>query len=120
MLKDNFRPDRRRLHADSLLSLIIRTARKCKDDTAADPHLFEQELYDRLSAALNNHGAEIISDYDRQQYGLPPRGPDGWTDEEIIALEKKRLEALMNQPPISGEALLNSPATESAPRTEIS
>ena len=37
---------------------------------------------------------EIVSDFDRQQYGLTPRGPDGWTMEEIVELEKRRLELM--------------------------
>ncbi len=94
MIKDNFRHDRRRMRADALMNLIIRTALECKEDTTEDPHRFEQELYERLGAELNKYGAEIISDSDRAQYGLSPRGPDGWTAEEITALEQKRLEAL--------------------------
>jgi len=53
-------------------------------------------LYDRLEEA----GAEIISDYTRELAGLPPRGPDGWTFEEIIELEKRRLEIMMKPPTI--------------------
>jgi hypothetical protein len=47
-----------------------------------------------LRNVLNEEGVEIITDYTRQEMGLPPLGPDGWTIEEIIALEQKRLEML--------------------------
>lgn len=60
-----------------------------------------RDLQYELMEALERHGAEIVSDFDRQEYGLPPRGPDGWTMEEIVALEKRRLEVMLApMPPI--------------------
>lgn len=48
-------------------------------------------LYDEFSKV----GAEIISDFTRQQLGLPPRGPDGWTQEEIKAYETRLLHTML-------------------------
>lgn len=58
-----------------------------------------REVYNTLVDALMDEGVEVLTDYDRQQYGLPPRGPDGWTAEEIVALEKHRLDVLMRPLP---------------------
>jgi hypothetical protein len=41
---------------------------------------------------------EVVTDYTRQEAGLPPRDGKGWTMEELVALERKRLE-LMSAPP---------------------
>ena len=49
---------------------------------------------DCLTDLLMEKGLEVISDYDREQAGLPRRGPDGWTADELVALEKSRLEML--------------------------
>jgi hypothetical protein len=65
---------------------------------AIDPYLdrdaSRRDIYEALMKLFHQEGVEVLSDYDRQQYGLPPRGPDGWTVEEIVALEEKRLEML--------------------------
>ena len=53
-----------------------------------------RDLHYELLEAMERHGAEIVSDFDRQEFGLPPRGPDGWTMEEIVALEQRRMEML--------------------------
>ncbi len=43
-------------------------------------------------------GSEIVTDADRQICGLPPRGPDGWTLEEIVELERRRHEIMYDTP----------------------
>jgi hypothetical protein len=76
----------------SLMAQIMQIVGKyIPDDRERD---LERDLYYELQEALEKAGAEIISDFDRQQYGLPPRGPDGWTMEEIVELEKRRLEMM--------------------------
>lgn len=67
--------------------------------SAVCPHLSEEhdaarDVYYALVDMFTRDGIEVLSDYDRQAAGLPPRGPDGWTMEEIVELEKRRLEAL--------------------------
>ena len=51
-------------------------------------------IHDAITGFLAEVGAEIVTDRDRSEAGLPPRGPDGWTVEELIALERRRTEAL--------------------------
>lgn len=73
------------------------------------------KIYDALIAADQEHrslprfvenalletfmtkGIDIVSDYERQEYGLPPRDEYGYTLEELHALEEKKLE-LMRRP----------------------
>lgn len=92
------RTDRRRLRAAALTGFIIHTVAKyvCDCDRMHKPL---RDLGDELFAGLHKEGAQIVSDYDREIAGLPPRGPDGWTTEELIALEKRHMELLMS--PIS-------------------
>jgi hypothetical protein len=86
------RADKRRMRAMALTSLIMQIVGKyVPRDQERD---CMRDLSYELQEALEKAGAEIVSDYDRQQYGLPARGPDGWTMEEIIALEKRRLEIM--------------------------
>ncbi|TGP93814.1 MULTISPECIES: hypothetical protein [unclassified Mesorhizobium] len=60
------------------------------------PHNCQHEAFDRMLNVFHQHGVEIITDRDRRDMGLPPRGPDGWTAEEIFVLEQLRLDAMMN------------------------
>ena len=86
------RIDRRRLRAMALTAQIMQIVGKhVPRDRERD---CMRDLTYELQEALENAGAEIISDFDRQQYGMSPRGPDGWTMEEIIELEKRRLEVM--------------------------
>jgi hypothetical protein len=64
-------------------------------------HLYEdrdrdtlRDVHEILMQEFMAQGVEVLTDYDREQYGLPPRGPDGWTMEELLALERRRLEIL--------------------------
>jgi hypothetical protein len=78
----------RRQRADVVMNEILHAIRPFVDRDA------EESIYHALRERLEEHGAEIISDYTRKEAGLPPRGPDGWTIEEMMALEKARLDAL--------------------------
>lgn len=85
----SYRIDLRRVRAQqaasSIFNLII---------TRYVPYACQQEAYDELYKRFHEAGAELITDVARQEYGLPARSPDGWTAEEIVELEKRRLEAL--------------------------
>lgn len=93
------RIDKRRLRAMALAAQIMHIVGKyIPDDRERDAM---RDLHYELQEALEKVGAEIVSDFDRQQYGLPPRGPDGWTMEEIVRLEERRLELMFApMPPI--------------------
>jgi hypothetical protein len=93
------RADKRRLRAMALTAQIMQIVGKyVPRDRERD---CMRDLSYELQEAMEKVGAEIVSDLDRQQYGLPPRGPDGWTMEEIIELEKRRLEIMFaTKPPV--------------------
>lgn len=57
------------------------------------------EVYEKLVALLSEKGIEVLTDDHREKLGLPLRNDQGWTIEEIIALEQKRLE-LLSKPPM--------------------
>ncbi len=86
------RVDKRRMRAMALTGHILQiVGRYIPHNSERDPM---RDLAYELQEALEKVGAEVVSDFDRQQYGLPPRGPDGWTMDEIIALEQRRLEMM--------------------------
>jgi hypothetical protein len=86
------RIDKRRMRAMALTAQIMQIVGKYVDrDRERD---CMRDLSYELQEAMEKVGAEIVSDFDRKQYGLSPRGPDGWTMEEIIELEKRRLEMM--------------------------
>lgn len=41
-------------------------------------------------------GIEILTDQDRKFAGLPPRGPLGWTEQELQILELRRQEVMLS------------------------
>lgn len=91
------RIDKRRLRAMALTAQIMQIVGKyVPRDRERD---CMRDLTYELQEAMEKHGAEIVSDFDRQQCGLSPRGPDGWTMEEIIALEKRHLELMFSPLP---------------------
>jgi hypothetical protein len=55
------------------------------------PHLIRRELREigeDLQKQFEEHGYEIMSDHQGEQLKLPPRGPDGWAADEILAWEQ--------------------------------
>lgn len=91
------RIDKRRLRAMALTSQIRQIVGKYVDPDRERDCM--RDLTYELQEAMEKIGAEIVSDFDRQQYGLSPRGPDGWTMEEVIELEKRRLELMYSPLP---------------------
>lgn len=91
------RIDRRQQRVQVLLHTILHIVSKyVREDDEQD---CLRELHYELAEALGKAGVEILTDDIRAQIGLPPRGPDGWTVEEIIELERRRLE-LMRAPTV--------------------
>lgn len=84
------RVDKRRLRAMALTSEIMQIVGKhVPYDRERD---ILRDISRDLQRAMERVGAEVVTDFDRQQWGLPARGPDGWTIEEIMELEKRRHE----------------------------
>jgi hypothetical protein len=56
------------------------------------PHLIRRgivcEIGEDLQKQFEEHGYEIMSDHQGEQLKLPPRGPDGWAADEILAWEQ--------------------------------
>jgi len=60
-----------------------------------------RDVHRAIFDCLWRSGAEIITDIDRHDADLPPRGNNGWTNEHLRILEMKRTEALLGPiPPI--------------------
>lgn len=92
--------DIRRQRATALVHAILQEIREPIDEVRHDPDFnAEREIYGKLMALLTQEGAEVLTDWHRTEYGLPPRGPDGWTAEELHVLERARMEAMLR--PIS-------------------
>lgn len=86
-------PDRRRLRTNVLVAEVLQ---------AIGPFLREDERvrgHEEASRILMHKfyeaGVDFLTDQDRAELGLSERGANGWTAEEVQALEAKRLEALM-------------------------
>lgn len=78
--------DLRRNRADEITAGIMRVIEKHVGNRA-DLSAIQSDLRQLLHEA----GAEIVTDHMRHAAGLPPRGPDGWTVEELHQLEKMRI-----------------------------
>lgn len=85
--------DRRRIRAQMLTAQILHiVGRHLSDEDHRNKAL--REIAYELQEALERAGVEILTDDDRRAAGLPERGPEGWTIEELIILEEKRLEVM--------------------------
>lgn len=84
----SMRMDLRRRRAEVLANVVMG---KLRD---AIPYDHQKDVYYAILEVFHQEGVEIITDYTRQEAGLSPRGHEGWTLEELHALEEKRLEAL--------------------------
>ena len=76
------RHDFRSIRANALVAHIMAIVGKHfsrEDDARNAQRDLRRELFD----AFYDLGVEIVSDYTRTEMGLPPRSPDGWTNEEI-------------------------------------
>jgi hypothetical protein len=62
-------------------------------------HTYRQHTRWKISEALRrllmDEGVEVLTDHTRHELGLPPRDPDGWTADEIVAMERVRLELML-------------------------
>ena len=56
------------------------------------------DVYEALFELFTGNGVEVLTDYDREKAGLPARGPNGWTLEEVMAWERAKLDVLTRAP----------------------
>lgn len=87
------RVDRRRIRSQALLAEILHIVDKHLSDDDRRRNAM-RELHYELFDKFMEKGVEIVTDEDRRAVGLPERGPDGWTMEELVVLEQKRIEAM--------------------------
>lgn len=85
--------DKRRLRAQALVAHILRIVERHLSDEDRRRDTM-RELNAELFEKLWEEGVEIITDQIRAEIGLPPRGPEGWTVEELVVLEERRIEAM--------------------------
>lgn len=78
----------RYVKASRIASWLMRTL----DDTI--PRACQREAHAKILELLMADGVDILTDEDRRRAGLPPRGPKGWTDVELHALEYANLHAI--------------------------
>jgi hypothetical protein len=87
-IMDDMRQDRRYRRATELAHATMK---------ALDPFIADdtrRRAYEAVIDVYMQKGVEVITDYERRAYGLPERDEKGWTREEMLALEMKRLEIL--------------------------
>lgn len=84
-------PDLRRNRAMQFTAAVMnKVGPYIRDETGHEM----RDAHDALFELFFQEGVDVITDHDRAEAGLPPRGPDGRTVEEMVALEARRLEML--------------------------
>ena len=89
--------DRRRIRAQQLTAHIMHAIEKylCQHGEVDGAREANATLFEMLYEA----GADIITDLDRANAGLPPRNHSGLTREELYIMEAKRIEAMLKPMP---------------------
>lgn len=87
------RPNMRRRRAESIARAMLDAVTPFLMETGSE----RRDAYYAMLTILCDEGVEVITDHTRSEANLPPRGPDGWTFEELAALEARRL-AVLTQP----------------------
>jgi hypothetical protein len=83
-----FQHAHRRRRADMLAARIFSSIKDLVSDRA------RRHVYAAIIDTLMAEGAEVVTDEMRAQAGLPERGPDGVTTEELWLLEEFRIQAM--------------------------
>lgn len=84
------RLDHRQRRAQSVAHEVFRVV-----DPFLHPEADGRDVMRAIMDVLMREGVEVLTDYYRQEMGLPPRGPDGWTVEEIVAFERAMIERMI-------------------------
>lgn len=95
-LDELMRRDRRARRAMAFVGAVMRVIdNQLRDRILDDPEdRVIRDIYEELTDLCRKEGVEILTDRIREDIGLPPRGPDGWTMEELLALEQRNLEVM--------------------------
>ncbi len=90
-------PDMRRIRAQRLTGSIMQELSPLLDRSQDD--FLRRDVHEAVFNLLWRTGVEIITDFDRKELGLPDRGNEGWTPDELRIMEAKRIEALLSPMP---------------------
>ena len=91
------RINKRQYRANTLAAHIMQKISDALYEADQKHRNLNRFVHNALLETFISEGIDIVTDLDRQQYGLPPRDEYGWTLEELHALEQKKLE-LMTRP----------------------
>lgn len=81
-------PNLRRRRAEMLTGMVMNQIEQfLRNDEEVDARKHVSRNLVELFSAV---GIEIVTDFDREHYGLPPRNPEGYTAEELYRLERAR------------------------------
>lgn len=113
-MRDYIQPfDLRRLRAQRLTGAIMNEiSRLIEGDNARE---INRAIYDLLWRS----GADMITDHDRSNAGLPDRGNNGYTHDELHILEAKRIQMLLSpMPPFSWKKRATIPRMRNEGKTK--
>jgi hypothetical protein len=85
------RQDLRMMRAQYLVAAVIQKISPFLDERQDRAR---RDAHEALIELFHNEGVDVITDASRADAGLPPRGPDGYTVDELLAIEKRRLDYL--------------------------
>lgn len=87
----DFTIDRQRQQTMAVVHFVMQAIGKHIPDDGSSRKHATYDLFD----ALDKAGVEIITAEHRVATGLPPRGPKGWTNQELQIMEAKRMQAML-------------------------
>ncbi len=94
MINRVFLPDYRFARADVVASHISHALAPLLDRLDPKGPVRDKDIYRVIRETLTAVGVEVLTDYHRAEMGLPPRGPNGWTEDEIHLYEKRLSHAM--------------------------
>lgn len=98
-------PNRRKMRADALAAMTMRAVERYLDNSPeALDHNVRKRAHQELFDMFYQVGADIVTDLDRANAGLPARNSEGYTDEELQILEASKREMMIR--PMLGTVLL--------------
>tara|TARA_R110000823_G_scaffold39872_9_gene106258 strand:+ start:75 stop:446 length:372 start_codon:yes stop_codon:yes gene_type:complete len=79
----------RQMRAESLAHAVFSAI-----EQYVDPRDTRHCIY-AIAKLFTEKGVEVLTDLDRERYGLPPRDENGWTQQDIVVLESLRALAII-------------------------
>lgn len=85
-------PNLRRARADQFTHMVMRVIEPYLEQHGEQDA--REYAFRELHKLFSGIGAEIVTDFVRAELDLPLRGDDGWTPDELRAMESRRLEIM--------------------------